>query len=50
MKAPRRRSWEGIMAEAPKRSLLYRARPTDVVFKPLNDGAPPPQTALASVR
>jgi hypothetical protein len=50
MKAPRRRSWEGIMAEAPKRSLLYRARPSDVVFKPLNDGAPPPQTALASVR
>lgn len=27
MKVPRRRTWEGIMAEAPKRSLLYRARP-----------------------
>lgn len=33
MKAPRRRTWEGIMAEAPKRSLLYRARPKDVIFK-----------------
>jgi len=50
MKAPRRRSWEGIMAEAPKRSLLYRARPGDVVFKPLDDGAPPPRTTLASTR
>ncbi|NUP08528.1 MAG: hypothetical protein HOW73_20965 [Polyangiaceae bacterium] len=39
MKVPRRRTWEGIMAEAPKRSLLYRARPTDSVFKPLDDGA-----------
>jgi hypothetical protein len=33
MKAPRRRTWEGIMAEAPKRSLLYRARPKDVIFE-----------------
>ncbi len=33
MKAPRRRSWEGIMAEAPKRSLLYRARPKDTIRK-----------------
>ena len=27
MRLPRRRSWEGIMAEAPKRSLYYRAHP-----------------------
>ncbi|MCA9592010.1 MAG: hypothetical protein KC776_01830 [Myxococcales bacterium] len=27
MKRPRRRTWEGIMAEAPLRSLLYRVRP-----------------------
>ena len=33
MHLPRRRSWEGIMAEAPKRSLYYRLRPTDVVFE-----------------
>lgn len=32
MKKPRRRTWEGIMAEAPKRSLLYRARPTQVLI------------------
>lgn len=38
MKAPRRRTWEGIMAEAPKRSLLYRARPKDVIFEKLGPG------------
>lgn len=38
MKVPRRRTWEGIMAEAPKRSLLYRARPTEAFFRPLDDG------------
>ena len=38
MKAPRRRTWEGIMAEAPKRSLLYRARPRDVIFEKLGPG------------
>jgi hypothetical protein len=32
MKRPRRRTWEGIMAEAPLRSLLFRARPTPVVL------------------
>lgn len=32
MKRPRRRTWEGIMAEAPKRSLLYRLRPKDEVL------------------
>ena len=36
MKAPRRRTWEGIMAEAPKRSLLYRARPLDVILRKLS--------------
>ena len=35
MKAPRRRSWEGIMAEAPKRSLLYRARPIAPIRGPV---------------
>ncbi len=33
MRLPRRRSWEGIMGEAPKRSLYYRLRPTDAVFQ-----------------
>ena len=32
MKRPRRRTWEGIMAEAPARSLYYRVRPKDAVF------------------
>jgi hypothetical protein len=32
MKRPRRRTWEGIMAEAPRRSLLYRVRPRDPVL------------------
>lgn len=32
MKRPRRRTWEGIMAEAPRRSLLYRIHPGDRVF------------------
>ena len=38
MKKPRRRTWEGIMAEAPLRSLLYRARPRDVLFEKLDPG------------
>ncbi len=32
MKRPRRRSWEGIMGEAPKRALLYHLHPTDAFF------------------
>lgn len=40
MKRPRRRTWEGIMAEAPLRSLLYRARPTPEVFARLDPGEP----------
>ena len=39
MKRPRRRTWEGIMAEAPLRSLLYRARPRDTVWTRLDPGA-----------
>lgn len=38
MKRPRRRTWEGIMAEAPLRSLLYRARPKPVIFEKLDPG------------
>jgi hypothetical protein len=41
MKRPRRRTWEGIMAEAPKRSLFYRARPTDALIGRLDPGAAP---------
>lgn len=36
MKRPRRRTWEGIMAEAPLRSLYYRVRPRDYVFAKLD--------------
>lgn len=36
MKRPRRRTWEGIMAEAPLRSLLYRVRPEPAVFNKLD--------------
>ena len=39
MKRPRRRTWEGIMAEAPLRSLYYRARPLDAIFSRLDPGA-----------
>jgi hypothetical protein len=39
MKRPRRRTWEGIMAEAPLRSLLYRVRPRDAVFSKLDPDA-----------
>lgn len=35
MSNPRRRSWEGIMAEAPKRSLYYRTRPRSVILEKL---------------
>lgn len=38
MKKPRRRTWEGIMAEAPLRSLYYRVRPRDSVFARLDPG------------
>ncbi len=40
MKLPRRRSWEGIMGEAPKRALLYHLHPTDALFQRLaRDGS-----------
>lgn len=42
MKRPRRRSWEGIMAEAPARSLYYRAQPTDVIMHAMDPGAGKP--------
>jgi hypothetical protein len=38
MKRPRRRTWEGIMAEAPLRSLYYRVRPRDAVLEKLDPG------------
>ncbi|MFO0550655.1 MAG: hypothetical protein U0271_19835 [Polyangiaceae bacterium] len=49
MKLPRRRSWEGIMAEAPARALLYWSHPKEVILRPLDDGAEPTApTVLAS--
>lgn len=36
MKRPRRRTWEGIMAEAPARSLYYVARPTDRILRAMD--------------
>jgi hypothetical protein len=38
MKRPRRRTWEGIMAEAPLRSLYYRVRPRETIFEKLDPG------------
>lgn len=38
MKRPRRRTWEGIMAEAPLRSLLFHVRPKDRVLLALAPG------------
>jgi hypothetical protein len=35
MRWPRRRTWEAIMAEAPKRSLYFRARPTPELLRQL---------------
>jgi hypothetical protein len=32
MKWPRRRTWEGIMGEAPRRSLLFHVRPTPLLL------------------
>jgi len=40
MRRPRRRTWEGIMAEAPKRSLLFRVRPKDTIFETIDPGEP----------
>lgn len=41
MKRPRRRTWEGIMAEAPKRSLLYRVRPTMALIQRMDASEAP---------
>jgi hypothetical protein len=40
MRRPRRRTWEGIMAEAPKRSLLFRLHTKDVIFAAMDPGEP----------
>ena len=40
MRRPRRRTWEGIMAEAPKRSLLFRLHTKDAVFQSVDPGEP----------
>jgi hypothetical protein len=40
MRRPRRRTWEGIMAEAPKRSLLFRLHTKDVIFASVDPGEP----------
>lgn len=39
MSRPRIRTWEMVMAEAPKRSILYRARPTQHVWDRLSKAA-----------
>lgn len=48
MKRPRRRTWEGIMAEAPLRSLLFRVRLRPELWDKLDPGATP--TVLATRR
>jgi hypothetical protein len=47
MKWPRRRTWEAIMAEAPKRALLYHVRPKHELMLRLVDRATGP-TQVAS--
>ncbi len=39
MRWPRRRTWEGIMAEAPRRSLLFRVRPRPALLQLVTGGA-----------
>lgn len=48
MKRPRRRTWEGIMAEAPLRSLLFHVRPKDRVLLALGEEAGAVREAVAS--
>jgi hypothetical protein len=38
MKRPRRRTWEGIMGEAPLRALLYQLKPTDELLARVDPG------------
>ena len=40
MSRPLRRTWESIMAGAPKRSLLFRVHPKDALFEALDPGDP----------
>jgi hypothetical protein len=47
MKLPRFRTFEGIMAEAPRRSLFYRIRPKDELWKRVQ---PPRDARLAAAR
>ena len=49
MKKPRRRTWEQIMAEAPARSLYYRSRPTERVFRAM-DAGPKAQRGSGALR
>ncbi|MEM6786882.1 MAG: hypothetical protein AAF715_05130 [Myxococcota bacterium] len=39
MKAPRHRTWEMVMAEAPRRALIYHVAPTSRVWAALDPGA-----------
>lgn len=50
MKWPRLRTWEGIMAEAPKRALLYHVRPKTSFLTRLDRGerGAPGQTQMAA--
>ena len=50
MRITRRRSWEAIMAEAPKRSLLFRARPRPEVLALLDPEIEAPAALEASLR
>jgi hypothetical protein len=45
MKRPRRRSWEGIMAEAPLRALYYHIKPTPALLAKLDRQPPAPMLA-----
>jgi len=48
MKRPRRRTWEGIMAEAPLRSLLFHVRPTEAMVASLDGKGPKPEAAAGA--
>ncbi len=48
MKHPRHRSWEGIMAEAPLRSLLYHVEPTPELLRKLDPQPPRAATHVSA--
>jgi hypothetical protein len=50
MRAPRRRSWEAIMAEAPARSLLFHLRPTRALLERLALGGDARLAPVATAR